>query len=253
MVAQVAMATGEETLTMLDVINVTHSFGGLMAVSNADFSVGRGEIVGLIGPNGAGKTTLFNIISGAIKPTQGMIKFKGDDITGLKPHRICRRGLARTFQTTKLFTNMTALENVRLALLFGNPERKIGRKEAEKEVNQLMASMGLLSERNKTVKDLSLATQKRLEIARALATNPEMIMLDEVMAGLTPKELSQSIQFISKLRERGITIFMIEHVMHAIMEMCDRVIVFHYGSKIMEGTPHEVVNDPTVNAIYLGK
>ena len=238
---------------MLEGIGVTHSFGGLTAVSNAHFSVTRGEIVGLIGPNGAGKTTLFNIISGAIKPKQGTIKFNGEEITGLKPHQICHRGLARTFQITKLFSNMTAFENVRLALLFGNPDRKIDRKQAEREVNQLLASMGLLSERNKPVKDLPLATQKRLEIARALATNPEMILLDEVMAGLTQRELTQSMQFIKQLRERGITIFMIEHVMHAIMGICDRLIVFHFGSQIAEGTPAEVVRDPTVNAIYLGK
>ncbi len=238
---------------MLKGANVTHSFGGLIAVDRADFHVGQGEIVGLIGPNGAGKTTLFNIISGAIKPAQGMIQFKGEDITGLKPHQICRRGLARTFQITKLFSNMTAFENVRLALLFGNPDRKIDRRQAEREVNQLMASMGLLSDRNKPVKELSLATQKRLEIARALATNPDMLLLDEVMSGLTQKELNQAMQFIRQLRERGVTIFMIEHVMQAIMEMCDRIIVFHYGSKIMEGTPQEVVNDPTVNSIYLGK
>jgi branched-chain amino acid transport system ATP-binding protein len=223
-----------------------------MAVERADFHVGQGEIVGLIGPNGAGKTTLFNIISGAIKPTKGTVKFKGEDITGLKPHQICRRGLARTFQTTKLFANMTAFENVRLALLFGNPERKIDRRQAEREVNQLLASIGLLSDRNKLVKDLSLATQKRLEIARALATHPKMLLLDEVMAGLTPKELSQAMQLIGQLRERGVTIFMIEHVMPAIMGVCDRIIVFHYGSKIMEGTPAEVVNDRTVIEIYLG-
>jgi branched-chain amino acid transport system ATP-binding protein len=247
------MAAGEETVKILEGANITHSFGGLTAVSEADFSIEQGEIVGLIGPNGAGKTTLFNIVSGAIKPTAGAIRFVGEDITGLKPYQICRKGLARTFQTTKLFTNMTAFENVRLALLFGNPERKIGRKEAEKEVNQLFASMGMLSDRNKPVKDLSLAMQKRLEIVRALATNPKMLLLDEVMAGLTQKELVQSMQLIGQLRQRGITIFMIEHVMHAIMGVCDRVIVFHYGSKIAEGTPAEIVNDPTVNAVYLGK
>lgn len=253
MEAETSVASGEEALTLLEGINVTHSFGGLTAVSNADFLVARGEIVGLIGPNGAGKTTLFNIISGAIKPTKGAINFKNENITGLKPHQICRRGLARTFQITKLFSNMTTFENVRLALLFGNPERKIDRRVAEKEVNQLLASMGLLSERNKSIKDLSLATQRRVEIARALATNPEMILLDEVMAGLTPRELIQSMQFVKQLRDRGITVFMIEHVMHAIMGICDRIIVVHYGSKIMEGTPQEVVSDPTVNAIYLGK
>jgi branched-chain amino acid transport system ATP-binding protein len=222
-------------------------------VDNADIHVEQGEIVGLIGPNGAGKTTLFNIVSGALKPTTGTVKFKGEDITGMKPHLICHKGMARTFQTTKLFTNMSAFDNVKLALLFGNPERKISRKEAEKEINQLFAVMGMLSDRNKPVKDMSLAVQKRLEIVRALATNPQMLLLDEVMSGLTPKELTQSMQLISQLRNRGITIFMIEHVMQAIMGVCDRIIVFHYGSKIAEGTPSEIVKDPTVNAVYLGK
>lgn len=234
-------------------ISISHSFGGLRAVDNADIYVEQGEIVGLIGPNGAGKTTLFNIVSGAIKPTEGKVLFKGEDITGMKPHLICHKGMARTFQTTKLFTNMSAFDNIKLALLFGNPERRITRKEAEKEINQLFAVMGMLSDRNKPVKDMSLAMQKRLEIVRALATNPQMLLLDEVMSGLTPKELTQSMQLISQLRSRGITIFMIEHVMQAIMGVCDRIIVFHYGSKIAEGTPAEVVKDPTVNAVYLGK
>jgi len=240
-------------MKILEGIDITHRFGGLMAVDNANFHVDQGEIVGLIGPNGAGKTTVFNIVSGAIKPTLGKVKFKGEDITAVKPHQICHMGLARTFQTTKLFTNMSAFDNIKLALLFGNPERKIGRKEAEKEINQLFAVMGMLSDRNKPVKEMSLAMQKRLEIVRALATNPQMLLLDEVMSGLTPKELTQSMQLITQLRDRGITIFMIEHVMQAIMGVCDRLIVFHYGSKIAEGTPSEVVKDPTVNAIYLGK
>ena len=254
MAAQNTMADGDETkMKILEGIDITHRFGGLMAVDNANFHVDQGEIVGLIGPNGAGKTTVFNIVSGAIKPTLGKVKFKGEDITAVKPHQICHMGLARTFQTTKLFTNMSAFDNIKLALLFGNPERKIGRKEAEKEINQLFAVMGMLSDRNKPVKEMSLAMQKRLEIVRALATNPQMLLLDEVMSGLTPKELTQSMQLITQLRDRGITIFMIEHVMQAIMGVCDRLIVFHYGSKIAEGTPSEVVKDPTVNAIYLGK
>lgn len=232
---------------------LTHSFGGLMAVAGADFQVERGEIVGLIGPNGAGKTTLFNLISGALRPDQGMITFKGEDITGLKPHRICRAGLARTFQITKLFNEMTAFENVRLALLYGNPERTIRRREAKREVTQLMASVGLLSDRNKPVKELPLATQRRVEIARALATNPEILLLDEVMAGLTQSELSQAMQLVTQLRERGITIFMIEHVMRAIMEVCDRIMVLHYGKMVAEGSPGEVANDRSVQEIYLGR
>jgi len=232
---------------------VTHSFGGLMAVSDADFHVEQGEIVGLIGPNGAGKTTLFNLISGALSSDKGQITFKDEDITNLKPHQINRRGMARTFQTAKLFTEMTAFENVRLALLYGNPDRTIRRSEAKREVTKLMASVGLLSDRNKPVRDLALATQRRIEIARALASNPELLLLDEVMAGLTPSELNQAMQLITQLRERGITIFMIEHVMRAIMEVCDRIMVFHYGNKIAEGSPGEVANDRTVNQIYLGK
>ncbi len=231
---------------------ITHSFGGLMAVAGADFHVEPGEIVGLIGPNGAGKTTLFNLISGALAPDEGKITLKGDDITRLKPHQICRMGLARTFQITKLFADMTAFENVRLALLHGNPERTIRRREAKREVTKLMASVGLLSERNKPVRELSLATQRRVEIARALATNPEILLLDEVMAGLTPSELDQAMLLITQLRERGVTVFMIEHVMRAIMGVCDRIMVLYYGKVVAEGSPGEVANDRTVHQIYLG-
>jgi branched-chain amino acid transport system ATP-binding protein len=222
-------------------------------VDNAGFHVDRGEIVGLIGPNGAGKTTLFNLISGALKPREGTIHFKGENITDLRPDQIAHMGLARTFQTSKVFSDMTAFENVRLALIYGNPERSFKYKEAEKKVNQLMAQVGMLSDRNKPVKEMSLASQRRLEIVRALATNAELLLLDEVMAGLTPNELSQSMEMVSRLRERGITIFMIEHVMQAIMEVCDRIIVFHFGQKIAEGTPDEVAADPGVRAIYLGE
>lgn len=232
---------------------VTHSFGGLMAVAGADFNVEEGEIVGLIGPNGAGKTTLFNLISGALAPDEGKITFKGEDITWLKPHQICLRGLARTFQITKLFTEMTAFENVRLALLYGNPERTIRRREAKREVTKILASVGLLSDRNKPARELPLATQRRVEIARALATNPEILLLDEVMAGLTQSELGQAMQLIRQLRDRGITIFMVEHVMQAIMEVCDRILVLHYGKVVAEGSPGEVANDRTVHEIYLGR
>jgi branched-chain amino acid transport system ATP-binding protein len=240
-------------MKILEGQGLTHYFGGLMAVDRVDFHVDQGEIVGLIGPNGAGKTTVFNLVSGAIKPKAGTIRFKGENITSLKPHQICRKGLARTFQTIKLFSGLTAFENVRLALIYGNPHRTIHRREAEREVNQLMAYVGLLAERNKPVRDLSLASQRRLEIARALATNPELLLLDEALAGLTPAELAQSMKLIGQLRERGLTIFMIEHVMQAIMEVCDRIIVFHYGSKIAEGRPGEVAVDPLVREIYLGK
>ncbi len=237
---------------MLEGAGVTHRFGGLKAVDGADFSVDKGEIVGLIGPNGAGKTTLFNLISGAIPVQKGTIRYKGEDITGLRPDQISRRGLARTFQTPKLFLDQTGFENVRTAMVYGNPERRFTYKEAENEVNQLMARAGMLTDRNRAVRDLSLATRRRLEIARALAMNAELLLLDESMAGLNPAELEQTMKLIVRLRDQGITIFMIEHVMQAIMGVCDRIIVFHYGKNIAEGTPAEIAADPTVRAIYLG-
>jgi branched-chain amino acid transport system ATP-binding protein len=232
---------------------VSHNFGGLMAVNDADFYVGEGEIVGLIGPNGAGKTTLFNLISGAITANAGTIRFKGEDITKMKPHQICLKGMARTFQTVKLFPNMTALENIRLALLYGRRGTYYTEKTSEKEINQLMASMGILNDRLRLAGDLPIASQRRLEIARALATKPDLILLDEVMAGLAPSELEQSMQLIARIRDSGTTVFMIEHVMKAIMEVCDRIMVFHNGSKIAEGMPDEVANNSDVVRIYLGE
>ncbi len=223
-----------------------------MAVRNLDFEVERGEIFGLIGPNGAGKTTLFNLISGAIPIRWGTIRLNGEKISGMRPDEICHRGLARTFQTTKLFTEMSAFDNVRLALVFGNPHRRFTYKEAESVVNQMMASAGMLGERNKPVKELPLASRRRLEIARALATNPDILMLDEAMAGLTAAEVSRSIDLIRGLRQKGMTVVMIEHVMAAIMEVCDRVMVLHNGEKLAEGTPAQVADDPKVRAVYLG-
>jgi branched-chain amino acid transport system ATP-binding protein len=248
-----AHQAGKTMTAMLEVDGVSHRFGGLKAVDDAGFEVHRGEIVGLIGPNGAGKTTMFNLISGALPVEEGSIRFKDEDITRLRPDQISRRGLARTFQTSKLFTDMTAFDNVRLALIYGNPERRFRYEEAEREVNTLMASMGLLSDRSKPVRDLSLASRRHLEIARALATSAEMLLLDESMAGLTSGELEQSKRLIGTLRDRGLTILMIEHVMEAIMEVCDRIIVFHFGHKIADGTPAQVAADPTVRSVYLGE
>lgn len=239
-------------MMMLKGEGVSKNFGGLMAVSNANFHVNQGEIAGLIGPNGAGKTTLFNLISGAVRPASGKIIFKDENITGLKPHRICRRGIARTFQSAKLFNGMTVFENVRLALMFGK-SRVYSEKEVRNQVLQLLANVNLLAERSKLVKDLPVGSQKRVEIARALATRPELLLLDEVMAGLNPTELAQSMELIAKIRDMGITVFMIEHVMQAIMTICDRIMVFHNGTNLVEGTPQEVASDPTVIRIYLGE
>jgi len=239
-------------MRMLEVRGVSHRFGGLTAVDDASFEVEQGEIVGLIGPNGAGKTTMFNLISGALRVQDGSIRFKEEDITGLRPDQISRRGLARTFQTSKLFDGMTVFDNVRLALIYGNRERRFKYEEAEREVNQLIATMGILSDRNKPVRELPLASRRYLEIARALATNAEMLLLDEAMAGLTPAELQQVMKRITQLRDRGVTILIIEHVMEAIMGVCDRIIVFHFGQKIAEGAPGDIAADPTVRSVYLG-
>jgi len=239
-------------MKMLEGEGVNKVFGGLIAISEADFYVGQGEIVGLIGPNGAGKTTLFNLISGALAPLSGTITFNGENITGLKPHQICKKGVARTFQSTKLFGGLTVFENVFLAAQFGDTQPK-PEPEAEQEVMALLDFVELSAERTSVAKDLPVASQRRVEIARALATKPQLLLLDEVMAGLNPTEVSQAMELIVKLRDKGITIFMIEHVMKAIMTVCDRIIVLHYGSKIAEGTPAEVAANPTVVEIYLGE
>ena len=239
-------------MSLLEVRDVSHSFGGIKAVDHADFEVAKGEIVGIIGPNGAGKTTMFNLISGAIGVERGSISFKGEDITRLRPDQINRLGLARTFQTSRLFDGMTAFENVRLALIYGNPNRRFRYEEAEREVNQLMATMGILSDRHKPVRDLSLAGRRYLEIARALAGETEMLLLDEAMAGLTPTELKRAMDQITNLRDRGMTILMIEHVMEAIMGVCDRIIVFNFGKTIARGRPDEIAADPLVRSVYLG-
>ncbi len=230
---------------------VVKHFGGLVATANVYFHIERGEIVGLIGPNGAGKTTLFNLISGSIVPTSGIIRFKGEDITRLKAHQICRRGIARTFQLVNLFGNMTVFENVLIASYFGGSTVG-GKSNAERDSSELLDFVGLSGLARSIAKDLTIANQKRLEVARALATKPELLLLDEVMAGLNPTELGDSIGLIEKIRNKGITIFMIEHVMKAMMGISDRIIVLHYGKKIAEGPPGEIAEDKTVQEVYLG-
>jgi len=231
---------------------VTKYFGGLAAVSNVDFNVDQGEVVGLIGPNGAGKTTLFNLISGALVPKPGATKFKGENITGLKPHQICKMGVARTFQSVKVFANMPVLENVLLGSLFGT-SNSVSSADAAREATGLLEFVGLSAVRATPAKDLTLANQKRLEVARALATKPEILLLDELMAGLNPTEVAQAMELVTRIRDKGITIFMIEHVMKAIMSICDRIIVLHHGKKIAEGTPQEIAVSRTVIEVYLGE
>jgi len=239
-------------MQLLEGKKVTKHFGGLAALQNVDFSIHQGEVVGLIGPNGAGKTTLFNLISGSLPTTAGEIRYKGKKISGLKPHQICKQGVARTFQSAKLFAGMTVFENALAASLFGT-KRTISVPDAEREAMDLLAFVELSSMGEMLARDLPIASRKRLEVARALATQPDLLMFDEVMAGLNPVEVAQSMELITKIRNKGITIFMIEHVMKAIMNVCDRIVVLHHGSKIAEGTPEEIATSRTVVEVYLGE
>lgn len=237
-------------MPLLEGEGVTRYFGGLAAVDNVDFHVDQGEIMGIIGPNGAGKTTLFNLISSAIPVTSGTVRFKGKDITKMKAHDICRLGIARTFQTGNLFPKMTVLENVWLGGMFGSAS--IGPSQVKEKAMELLETVGLAGKEGLLAQDLTLAAQKRLEIARALATKPELLMLDEVMAGLTPTEVGESLELIKKIHSSGITILLIEHVMKAIMGISQRIIVLHHGKKIAEGTPQAVSTSEAVIKIYLG-
>jgi branched-chain amino acid transport system ATP-binding protein len=241
-----------ENMKILEAERLTKHFGGLAAASGVDLDVKEGEILGLIGPNGAGKTTLFNLLSGALPPDLGVIRFRGQDIAGLKPHQIARRGIARTFQSVKIFPRMSVVDHVRLGYLFGRIKTG-GGDEADREVGEILEFVGLASVRNARGGDLILANQKRLEVARALATRPALLLLDELMAGLTPTEMAEAMQLVKKIGERGVTIVMIEHVMKAIMSICDRIIVLNHGMKIAEGTPEEIAGNKTVIEVYLGE
>jgi branched-chain amino acid transport system ATP-binding protein len=239
-------------MRILEGEKVTKYFGGLAAVSNVDFHVEKGEIFGLIGPNGAGKTTLFNLISGAFEPKSGVIKFKGEKISGLAPYKICRMGMARTFQEVRIFPTMPAIQNVSLGALFGTPKR-VSPAEATKEADELLDFVGLSVAKTIPAGGLTMANQKRVEVARALATKADMLMLDELMAGLTPTETAEAMELVTKIRDRGVTVFMIEHVMKAIMGICDRIMVLHHGEKIADGTPQEIATSKKVIEVYLGE
>jgi branched-chain amino acid transport system ATP-binding protein len=240
-------------MRLLEGEGITKRFGGLIAVNSVDFYVDKGAIVGLIGPNGAGKTTLFNVISGSFPVTSGTMKFEGKNITGLKPYRICRLGIARTFQTPKPFPSMTVSENVVAAATFGCTGDK-GFADVTQELNEILEKFELGEKCVMAACGLPAFQQRLLEVARALSTKPKLLLLDEVMAGLNPTETKEMLKVVRELRDNdGITIFMIEHNMRAVMEAADRIMVLHHGTKIAEGTPEEVAKDATVIEAYLGE
>jgi branched-chain amino acid transport system ATP-binding protein len=230
---------------------VTKFFGGLAAVFDVDFDINKGEIVGLIGPNGAGKTTLFNMISGSLNTTGGEIRYRGKRISNLKPHQICKLGIARTFQSVKLFANISVFDHVFLGSICGT-ESRTKTADAQRKAATLLEMVGLSARKSDLARNLPLAEQKRLEVARALSTEPQVLLLDEVMAGLTATELNSFTTLIREIRNEGTTILLVEHVMQAIMDISDRIIVLHHGVKIAEGLPREIVTNKRVIEVYLG-
>lgn len=236
-------------MNFLEVKKVSRFFGGLAAIKDVSFEVRKGEILGLIGPNGAGKTTLFNVVNGFYDPSRGDVFFQDRKISGFKPHQICRLGIARTFQVVKPLQRMSVLDNV-VASAFLRAKDK---HEAVELARDSLQFTGLYEDRDVISRSLPLGKRKRLEIARALATRPELLLLDESSAGLNPTELDESIGIIRKIKDRGITIMIIEHHMKVIMAISDRIVVLNYGEKIAEGTPLEIRNNPLVVEAYLGE
>jgi len=236
-------------MSLFEASRVTKRFGGLTAVDAVDFRVATGEIVGLIGPNGAGKTTFFNVISGFLRPEEGDVRFEGTSILGQKPSDIAKRGMTRTFQIVKPFPEMTVTDNVLVGAFNHHRDRAAARARAEAVIDLV----GLGPQCHKLGAELTVASRKRVELAKALATEPKLMLLDEVMAGLTPSEIAGMIEVLGRVREAGVTMVIVEHVMQVIMNLSDRIYVLHHGQAIAEGNPQEIVADPRVTEAYLGE
>jgi branched-chain amino acid transport system ATP-binding protein len=238
---------------LLKVMGLTKSFGKLVAVNNLSFTVSEGERVAIIGPNGAGKTTTFNLITGHLKPDRGVVEFYGRNITGLKPYKICRAGIGRTFQIVRAFPDFTVFEHV----LVGAISRYGPRAQMDLLKNQtenVIQKLGLSAKKNTLVRNLTIVDKKRVELATALALKPKLLLLDELMAGLNPTEIDEYIELLKRLNEEdGITLIVVEHVMRAVMKLCNRIIVMHYGTKLAEGTPMEIATNRDVIEAYLGE
>lgn len=236
-------------MVLLEVTGMTKQFGGLRAVDSLDLTIEKGQILGLIGPNGAGKSTAFNCIAGVFPPTAGVITFNNEKINGQKPWDLCKKGLARTFQIVKPFASKSVLYNVMVASFATTNIRSV----AEEKAINVLESLNFADKKDFQSGNLTIADRKRLEIARALATEPQLLLLDEVMAGLRPSEVDEMVQVLKKIRDQGTTIFVIEHIMRAIMALSDRIVVIQFGKKIAEGTPKEIANNENVIKAYLGE
>ncbi|MBW2571587.1 MAG: ABC transporter ATP-binding protein [Deltaproteobacteria bacterium] len=239
-------------MTVLQLQKLSKTFNGICALSGIDFTINEGEIVGLVGPNGAGKTTLFNLISGRLRPSSGKILFEDKDITGFKPHAVCRLGISRTFQSSRPFSRMSTLHNVLAGQVFGKGFSFYARPEDEQMAHELLVVVGIAHKADALAADLTLSEQRRLDLARALATRPKLLLLDEVAAGFSPVLVKQAIKLINRVRERGVTLLIIDHFLNLSLKVADRLLVLDHGEKIAEGPPNIVMKNREVLRAYLG-